>query len=417
MHLRSEDSYTHMTIALKREQDKAAKIALDPYFYQSELVYREELHHILFKSWIYAGHSSQIPKQGDYLTLELGEDSIIIVRDEEDEIRALANTCRHRGARVCELGTGSARMFACPYHAWVYNLDGSLRAARHMGEDFDKSNYPLKSLSVCVFEGLIFINADPEAADLQDPLSNIQSQLGAYQLDNAKVAHQETYRIEANWKLCLENYLECYHCGPAHKSYAASHTLQDTYERVQEQVSAMLARAPQVTGVQGIEQEHLRIYANAEGFGACVYHGRYGLYDGYVTGSEDGKPVAPLMGHFQDYDGGVGDFQIGPVSFMLNYPDHCVLYRFLPRGRNACDADIVWFVNKDAEEGKDYDLDRLIWLWHNTTLEDKFIITRNRDGVHSLLFEPGPLQPEFEENLQDFIEWYVQTLQRGCEAR
>ncbi|MEO1043619.1 MAG: aromatic ring-hydroxylating dioxygenase subunit alpha [Pseudomonadota bacterium] len=409
----STSDHDEFSFKIAKEKEKNGTVALDPYFYKSSLVYQKEIEHILFRSWIYAAHISEIPNKGDYVLFKMGVDSIIVVRDREGEIRAHANTCRHRGARLCDQDKGRVSTLVCPYHAWTYNLDGTLRSARFMEayKGFDKADYSLKSVRVTVYMGLIFINCDPEAEDFSAPLAAIKEPLGAYDLENAKIARKTTYKIDANWKFCLENYLECYHCGPAHKDYAKMHTLQDTYENVAGEVEAMLERAPAKTGVAGISSEYQKIYATAEGFGACVYHSRYGLYEGYLTGSEDGKPVAPLMGAFQGYDGGVGDFQMGPVSFMLNYPDHCVLYRFIPRAIDETDAEVVWFVKGDAEEGKDYDADRVTWLWHHTTLEDKYIITQNKEGALSHFFQPGPIQPEFEETLSLFLVWYVDALQ------
>ena len=371
---------------------------------------------MLFKSWIYAAHVSEIPKPGDFVLFEIGEESVIIVRDNQNEIHALLNICRHRGARLCEEKSGNRTTFVCPYHCWTYNKDGSLRSARHMQmrEDFDEKNYALKKASVCVFMGLVFINFDETAEDFLGPLANISNQLGAYQLENAKVAHKETFQIAANWKFCLENYLECYHCAAAHPAYARRHTLQDLHCNVEEQLTAMQARAPKVTGVPGIEQEYRSIYGNAEHFGACVSAHRYGLYDGFLTGSEDGQPIAPLMGKIKGFDGGVGDFQMGPVSFMLNYPDHCVLYRFIPRSLSTTDMQVVWYVNGNTVEGVDYDKEKLIWLWHNTSLEDEFIITQNSAGVNAHFFEPGPLHPEFEKTLQAFLDWYLAALEQAA---
>ena len=260
--------------------------------------------------------------------------------------------------------------------------------------------------------GLVFINCDPEAADFLGPLQNIERQLGAYDLPNAKVAHKQTYRVDANWKLVLENYLECYHCATSHRAYARMHTLKDPDEKVADIVQAMLDRTESVTGVEGIGKEHYRIYLESEGFGCCVYTSRYGLFDGYLTGSDDGQPVAPLMGKIRGYDGGVGDFQLGPLSFMLNYPDHCVLYRFIPRSLTATDMEVVWFVRGDAQDGVDYERDKVTWLWHHTTQEDEYIITRNSEGVNSRFFEPGPYHPEFESTLKEFIHWYLATLSR-----
>jgi len=386
--------------------------AIDPYFYRSHVVYQKELSGLIFRSWIYAGHVSEVPKAGDYLLFEIGEDSIIITRDAAGEIHALMNICRHRGARVCEEATGNCKTFVCPYHGWVYDLDGSLRAAREMGalEGFDGSRLGLKKARTEVFMGMIYINCDPEAADFRGPLENIRQPLGAYDLEHAKVAHKETFKVEANWKLCLENYLECYHCATSHRAYAKLHTFKDPYEKVSHIVEAMLASAEQLTGVKGIGREHRKIFSEAEGFGACVSHSRYGLYEPHQTGSEDGMPVAPLMGHMQAYDGGAGDFQMGPVTSMLNYPDHCVLYRFIPRGLTATDMQIVWYVNDDAVEGVDYDKDKLTWLWRHTTAEDEYIISRNSAGVNSQFFEPGPLHPEFESTLMSFYDWYLETL-------
>jgi Rieske 2Fe-2S family protein len=116
------------------------------------------------------------------------------------------------------------------------------------------------------------------------------------------------------------------------------------------------------------------------------------------------------MGKFRDYDGGCGDFQFGIMTFMLNYPDHCVLYRFTPRGLTATDMEIVWFVRGDAEEGVDYDKDKVTWLWHNTTLEDEYIIRRNSEGMNSRFFEPGPYHPEFEFLCLEFVVWYLDTM-------
>ena len=389
--------------------------AIGSYFYQSEHVYSLELSQLLFRSWLYAAHVSDIPQSGDFKLFEIGEDSLIIRRDQNDEIHALMNVCRHRGSRVCEEQTGNCKTFVCPYHGWVYNGDGSLRAARemHVLPEFEPDKLGLKRARVEIFHGLIFINCNPNAQAFAPHLAPIENPLGAYDLAHAKIAHQQTYRVEANWKLCLENYLECYHCATAHRAYARMHTLKDLSENVQQLVDDMLARAEQVTGVLGITDHWRKLYGQAEDFGACVSHQRYGLFEGVLTGSEDGQPVAPLMGNMQGYDGGVGDFQMGPVSFMLNYPDHCVLYRFIPRGHHATDMTVAWFVNGDAVEGRDYDRDKLIWLWDRTTREDETIISRNSAGLNSHFFEPGPYHPEFEDGLKNFTDWYLDTLRNA----
>ncbi|MEE4660591.1 MAG: aromatic ring-hydroxylating dioxygenase subunit alpha [Halieaceae bacterium] len=388
--------------------------AMDPYFYRSPLVYQRELDTILYRGWLYAGHVSQVPEPGDYFLYELGEDSIIVTRDETGSIRALMNICRHRGARVCEAKQGNRKTFVCPYHGWVYNLDGSLRAARAMEnlQDFDPGEYGLKAVRSCVFEGLVFINCDAGAADFQPALDKVHAALAPYQLAQARVAHRQVYSVDANWKLTVENYLECYHCGTAHRAYAKMHTLQDIGDRVSHVNDAMRARSARDTGAAGVALEVNQAFTASEHFGTDVYHSRYALYDGFLTGSEDGQPVAPLMGTLTGYDGGAGDIQLGPLCFMLAYPDHCVLYRFTPRGITETDMELVWFVNGSAKEGRDYEREALTWLWHRTTLEDEYIISRNAAGVNSRFFEPGPYQPDYEFLCIDFVKWYLQALSR-----
>ncbi len=409
-----DDSFDRMRSRLQLEKVRPDH-AIDSYFYRSHLVHEQELKYVIFKSWIYALHSSEIPNVGDYQLIEIGEDSVIVVRTADGSIRAMHNICRHRGARVCENPHGNRKTYVCPYHGWVYNLDGSLRAARESQviPSFDASKYGLKTVKCVTYMGLVFINCDHEAGNLVESLENLRDPLGAYDLGNAKVAHRKTYHVDANWKLAVENYLECYHCATSHRAYARSHTLKDLDEKSAPIVAAMLERADEITGIPGISKQHTQIYLDAPSFGACAHTMRYGLLDGFLTGSEDGQPVAPLMGDIKNYDGGVGDFQLGPLTFMLNYPDHCVLYRFLPRTLMQTDMELVWFVRGDAEEGINYDLSRLTWLWHQTTLEDEFIIGRNSAGVNSRFFEPGPYHPEFEATLQQFIQWYLHTLEQS----
>lgn len=406
-----DDSLEKMGSKLEESRANRGR-AINSYFYRSHLVYEKELDNLIFRSWIYACHISEIANPGDYQLLEIGEDSIIISRDDEGEIHALMNLCRHRGSRVCEHSSGNRKTFVCPYHGWVYHINGELKAAREMEmkEDFDKSDYGLKKVAVVVYQGLVFINCDESPADFLGPLSNLERQLGAYDLPNAKVAYKHTYKIEANWKLVLENYLECYHCATSHRAYAKMHTLKDLERKTRDYVQAMLDRSDEVTGVEGMSSDYNATYDAAEGFGACAYTSRYGLYEGYLTGSEDGQAVAPLMGNIQGYDGGVGDFQMGPLTFMLNYPDHCVLYRFIPRSLTATDMELVWYVKGNAREGVDYDVDKVTWLWHHTSLEDEYIITRNSEGVNSRFFEPGPYHPEFEDSVLQFIDWYLKVL-------
>ena len=375
--------------------------SLEAGFYASHAVYQKDLEEIFFRHWIYAGHLSQLPETGCYFLMELGRESIIIVRDRGGIIRAFANVCRHRGSRVCTEPAGKVGAFVCPYHAWTYGLDGRLRSRRAMPADFEPAQNGLKPVRCEVFHGLIFINLDEDAPDLLDGFSAVDSSYAIYELENTKVARQERYGVEANWKLAVENFMECYHCTPAHAEYARCHTLTSPADNealrpaMLEQAARLGYRVDSVTSPQSAHKGAVQ-----------CYYARNALYPPNVTGSRDGKPLAPLLGKIGEYGGGVADVQLGPVSFGILYADHAVLYRFVPRGVQATDMEIIWLVNKDAEEGVDYDLDELTWLWRITSEADKKIIMNNQQGINSRFYEPGRLSA-MEAYTTDFIEWYL----------
>lgn len=380
--------------------------ALNREFYTDADIYECDLTEIFMKSWLYAGHVSEIPNVGSYMLFDFAGESVIIVRSGKGKVSALLNVCRHRGSRVCLEQKGNAKKLICRYHAWVYELDGSLRAASHMQKDLDKSELGLKNIHCEVLEGMVYINFADNPAPFARVRDAMTECLRPYRLDNAKIAHRESYYIKANWKLSVENYTECYHCAASHPEYSRGHSLAKPGARSAELMDAVMSRA-EACGLS--EKSVNRIYLDAEGFGADYAYERYPMWRGHITGSEDGQSVAPLMGGIKDYDGGTTDFQIGPVTFALAYCDYVVIYRFTPLTKDTSECDITWLVNGDAEEGKDYDKDRLTWLWDVTTTADKRIIENNAKGVNSRFYKPGPLS-DMEDYTWKYMSWYLQSI-------
>ena len=160
----------------------------------------------------------------------------------------------------------------------------------------------------------------------------------------------------------------------------------------------------------GIKNIEIWAYDNDTPEGEMGYqYSRTALFDGYLTGSKEGKPVAPLLGKLKDYDGGASDFGIGPFSFMLVYSDHAVAYVFSPVDHGNSKCEVYWLVRSDAQEGKDYDVDELVWLWDVTTDADKTIIVNNWKGVQSRYYKPGPFS-EQESMERGWIEWVLKEL-------
>lgn len=382
--------------------DHKAGFAMPRGMYTSKDVYDHDIATIWNRNWLWVGHESQIPEPGDYFLFDYGPESIIVVRDRDGEVRAHLNVCRHRGSRVCTEASGKARVFVCPYHAWTFELSGKLRAGHHMGANFDPSEWGLFPVQLRLFQGLILVCASTEAPPIDDGLARLAPMTAPFGLENLKVVKTSHFPVPANWKLAHENYLECYHCAPAHQEYARSHSLKSPSD-LAKMMPAMRERAA-AAGLPTVELTDESAKPGCE-----IYYRRYPLYEGYATGSRDGQPLAPLLGTLSNFDGGATDVQLGMLNFLLVYSDHVVGYRFVPRSTQETDIQVVWMVRGDAEEGRDYNLDRLSWLWHVTSLDDERIIRHNQEGVNSHFFRPGPLS-SMEGSIQSFYDAYLRMI-------
>jgi len=397
------DQTSNQTALRERARGYQQGRSLERDFYISEDVYRLDIELVWCENWIWTGHTSQIPATGDFFLFSFGTESIILVRDADGAVRAHLNVCRHRGSRVCLENAGKARSFSCPYHGWTYSLDGSLRAGRMMGDEFAREDHGLLPVHVEVFEGLIFVNLSEEPTDLRMALARLKPFVAPFDITNTKVAALRTYPVPANWKLAVENYLECYHCAPAHADYSRSHSLKDPASITDELLGSMRDKAQLV---EMVTDEIAETGPDANPTGTDIYYRRYPLYPEYVTGAKDGEALAPLLGDLKGYDGGASDIQIGPLSYFLAYSDHVVGYQFLPRSSSETDIVVTWMVQNEAEENRDYDLERLTWLWDITSKDDERIIRHNQDGVNSFRYRPGPLS-EMEYAISDFLIWYT----------
>ncbi len=382
--------------------------ALAREFYTDPGIFDQDMQRMLLRHWFCAGHVSSIPRAGDFLVVDLGAESVIIVRTAAGEVRALLNVCRHRGSRLVtgRSGKAASARLTCPYHAWSYDLDGNLIAARQMPESFRRADMALKPLAVRIMEGLIFTTFAREPLDLGGAADALVHSAGVHGWATAKVAHRELYSIKANWKLAVENYMECYHCTPAHPEFAKRHV----YARPAEQAAELERAGRTRAAALGIVVPDVDLYGCAAGAGReSVAVMRSALHEGLASATDDGRTVGRLMGAFSASDGNSTYFDIGPLSDFLAYPDHGVIYRFIPRAVDHTEMEVLWLVNQDAVEGVDYDVGRLTWLWKTTSVEDKKIVEMNQAGVNSRFFVPGPYSLQ-EEYAARFVDWYLEEL-------
>jgi Rieske 2Fe-2S family protein len=372
--------------------------ALPQGFYVRDDVYARDLD-LLLGGWTCLGHESEIPQSGDWVTGGFGRESAIVVRGDDGAVRALANVCRHRGSRVCVEASGRSALLTCPYHAWTYHLDGRLRAAREMPEGFEASAHGLKPLPLAIVGGLIFVSFGDAPPSLIDAAPALAAMTDHFGWGRARIAARRTYSVAANWKLALENYHECYHCGPAHPEFSVLHTLARPKAR---RVRSAAESSADGAGVPDHEAWGL-VHDGRE----VVRVMRSTLASDALTGSRDGALIAPLMAPAAD--GACVFAELGYLSAFLAYADHGVVYRFIPRGVLETEMEVLWLVDRDAREGVDYDAEALTWLWEVTSLADKRIIERNQAGVLSRFYAPGPFSL-MEPGARQYVDRYVADL-------
>jgi len=382
--------------------------ALSREFYCDEELFEREMRRLMQRHWHCLGHQSDVREPGAFFTVEVCGESLLVVCGQDGEVRAFYNVCRHRGSRVCTERAGRARggVFVCPYHAWSYGLDGRLRGARYMPEGFERAAYGLRPVHIRVIEGLIFVSFAEQPLALEHVEAALAGSARLYGWAQAKVAHRETYPVTANWKLAVENYMECYHCGPAHEEYSRFH-LYARPAALNSQADERVRQRARELGLAFAELDFWGLNARAGQEAADSL--RSALAAGAVSGSEDGRPLAPLMGQFAEYDGGVTFFDVGLTSNFLAYADHGLIYRFSPRAVQSTDMEVIWLVRADARAGVDYDPERLTWLWRVTSVADKRIIELNQLGINSRSYQPGPYSP-MEQHTQRLVEWILAEL-------
>lgn len=193
-------------------------------YYYDEEIYAREMKHIFANSWQYVCHVSQLSTPGDYAVRDLGDQSVIVIRDLKGEIKAHHNVCRHRAHRLLE-GTGkTGTQIVCPYHNWTYDLGGDLKSARHSDEmsGFNPAEFCLSSVRAELFCGFVFVNLNSEAPPLLDGLDELEWEIRelSTDIDNLKRANCREITLNANWKNSVENYSECYHCPNQHPGLA-----------------------------------------------------------------------------------------------------------------------------------------------------------------------------------------------------
>lgn len=405
-------------ISLINSQKK--NFPLDQKFYIDNIIFEKDIEHIFSNQWVFVGHISRIPNIGDYFTISIGDESIIVIRDKKNIINCFYNVCRHRGSHICLESEGSVRKLICPYHAWTYNLDGALKNASMMNEDFKKEDWSLIKCNKNIFEGLIFINLSNKPTSFTEFIKPLEPFISLHGLDRAKIAIRKEYEIEGNWKLALDNFHECYHCHPSHPEYCEVHSKDyiQSYgagsnsgpesAEFNKLLQSWNKKVDELGYFRGeySENEFSNFYRSAE---------RTPFSNGRLSETRSGKPASKLMGDFKEFDGGYTTIGTSPFNSLIMSNDFATCFTFLPKTNKKTYVELMWLVDNNAIEGIDYNKEEISWLWDETTLADKRIIENNQKGVLSKKYIPGPLS-KMELGLEKFKNWYLKSLKKSIDV-
>ena len=190
--------------------------ATPPQIYTSVDFLEMELDKIFNQEWFCVGREDEYSSPGDYRTMTIGRDSVIVLKDRQGELRAMSNICRHRMTSLLQGAGNLKRRITCPYHAWTYDLDGQLIAATHMRDNFDKSKVCLPAFKVEVWEGWVYVSLNPQAEPLAPRLKPISERYANYQMSQYTTLFRAEEIWDTNWKILVQNFMEGYHLFVAH---------------------------------------------------------------------------------------------------------------------------------------------------------------------------------------------------------
>ena len=221
-------------------------------YYLDAQIYEMEKEAIFYKNWWLAGHVSRLPEPGSYIRVDIHDQGILLVRGRDGEIRAFYNVCQHRGHELVKDDAGKmSNLMVCPYHAWAFDLEGGLVRARNTEDlpGFKKSDFNLKKVLVAENCGLLYINLDPDAEPLSQITENLEDEIRAHipRVDELVHAGRITYNVKCNWKVLIDNFLECYHCHPAHPALVDLMDMDTYTTTTHKYYSSHLAGAPRST--------------------------------------------------------------------------------------------------------------------------------------------------------------------------
>ncbi|MDB6007754.1 MAG: aromatic ring-hydroxylating dioxygenase subunit alpha [Gammaproteobacteria bacterium] len=344
-------------------------------WYRSEKIFGLEKERIFFREWLCVGREEEVPSPGSHRVLDILGESVILVRNRKDQLRAFYNVCRHRGSRLCRTDGGiTASRIVCPYHQWTYDLDGHLLAAPYLTTEpgFDKSLFSLYPIGVETWGGFVFLNLTPaNAKPFLEQVTGIPERTRRYPLSELRIGHTIEYQVAANWKVLCENYNECYHCAGVHPELCA------------------IVPAFRDRGGSNLDWER------------GIPH-REGAYTFTKSGTTRRRAFPTLNEDEQVRHKGE---LLYPNLFVSLACDHVAVFILRPRSPGRTDITCHFLFEPFELQKPDFDPSDTVEFWDVVNRQDWVICERVQEGISSRVHERGYYAPMEDFNLD--IRRYV----------
>jgi Rieske 2Fe-2S family protein len=385
--------------------------------YTAADVYAADMELIYARHWLFVASEAEIPEAGDYVTVQIGNNPIFVVRDDDERVRAYHNVCRHRGSRLLLDPKGITGNLVCPYHQWTYDLAGKLIHAELMPSCVGAGTHDLKPVATRTVCGLIYVCL---AANPPDDFDELATELAPYLtphgLSRTKVAHQNDLIEPGNWKITIENNRECYHCG-GHPELLRSlfhffgeYDIPDSQKADWDRYQRTLAEMRTIWDDSGLPWrpvEKLAGRPTGYRFERLALEGPGESYTMDVR-----RACRKLLGGFTNARLGSLHMHTQPNAWFHFLGDHAVTFAVFPQGPDRTLVRTTWLVDRDAVEGVDYDIENLTRVWNTTNAQDAGFVAWQHGGALSQAYEPGPLAAN-EYMVDLFGTWYTERMAAG----
>ena len=327
----------------------------------------------IFSGWTCVGNAGDLATVGAQKAVGTGPNAILLVRAEDDTVRAFANTCRHRGHELLACGaTAKGRSIVCPYHSWSYRLDGRLRNAPGFRDvdGFEPDEFGLAELRLANWHGWLFVDASGEDAEFSEHVAGLEDVVGPYHPEDLTIVARHSYELATNWKVIAENYQECYHCSTIHPELS----------RI----------SPPTSG------ENLELKGSWMGGWMSIVEGAETMS---LTGKSGGVTIQ-----------GLSEQELRSVMYLVGYPnllvslhpDYVMTHLMTPLAVDRTHVECAWAFPKDVAAKADFDPSYAVDFWDLTNRQDWAACESVQRGLTSPHARPGPLAPD-EDGVYQFV--------------